>query len=174
MMASLNCSLNNSTVDTYCKLYSKSREILSDRNVSEIEGLIKTYPQEFGKILRAFFEPTTSVYVADSQYLSLCWAAAESLLLTNNIFTPEEEDNLVSFLGKGAELDGVLASVFGRAKLAAVECIICALRNRCFVRKQLVERIKKYYLDESYYDNHLGIEQKENIPVICYLVQRAS
>lgn len=173
-MTSLSWVANNSTVDTYCELYSKSRSVLSDRNVSEMENMIKTYPQKFARILRTFFEPTSSVYVADSQYLSLCWTAVESLLLTNNIFTREEEDSLISFLGKDAELDEILVSVFGRAKVAVVECITRTLEKRHFVRKQLVERIKKYYFDESYYDNHLRIEQKENVPVLYYLVQRVS
>lgn len=168
-------SLNSTTVDIYCKLYHENCGILSDKSVSEIKNLIKIYPHEFGKILHAFFEPETTMYVSDSQYFALCSTAVETLLLSNNIFTQNEEYDLISFVGgKDKEFDVVLESVFGRAKLIIIECMMYALKNRYFVCKQLVDHIKKYYFNDSYYDNVLGIEKKENVPVLYYFVKRMS
>lgn len=172
MMATLNWAAKVTTVDTYCELHSKSGGILSDGNISEIKKLIKIYPQEFGKILHAFFEPTTKTYATDSQYFAMCLTAVEVLLLSNVVYTKSEEERLLSFVGKEKELDADLECVFGKAKLAVVECIIDSLKKRYFVCEQLVDCLQKRYFDGTYYDNVLSIDEKENVPVLYYFVMR--
>ena len=166
-----------STVETYCKIHSNCGSILSDDDVSEISGLVKVYPQELDKIIFSFFEPTTKTYATDSQYFALCWAVAEEMLLSNHQLPRGVENRLLCFSGRkeDAPLDPVLAAVFGRTKLAVVECIVCALEKRYFVAAQLVARIRESSCPhKECYDSILSVEQKENVPALLYLARKVS
>ena len=166
-----------STVETYCKIHSNCGSLLSDSDVSEISCLIRVYPQELDKILFSFFEPATKTYAADSQYLALCWAVAETVLLSSHQLPCSVENGLMRFSGKGEDepLDPVLAAVFGRTKLIVIECIVHALEKRCFVAAQLVTRIRESCCPrKACYDSALCVEQKENAPVLLYLAQKVS